>query len=301
MAKKKPAKGNDKHNPSAFKAAAKNAGVNAWKKARKEAPRSFGELIPKGRYTAQLKSVTCSDQDYEKKVGTKTQKIKIPVVRFGFEITSGEYKGANVAKWINLRPEDVEYSEYDYADLSETLQNLGKEIDTTDLSTIPDIAEELTSEQPECMIYCDVNEYTNKKGEKKQNQRVRVNGLLEEGGASAETGGDEPDGDEDGEEIDLEALAASADDDQDEDAQAQLTEIAESYDIDPNDYETWAEVVELIREKASEGEEEQEEEQEEEEEPEAEEEPEEETPARRPVKKKKAVKHPAKKPVKKKK
>lgn len=279
----------EKNNPNAFKAASKNAGVAAWKKARTEAPREIGQKIPKGRYTAKLTKMVCGDQDFEMEIGKgKKQKIKIPLVRFNFLITSGEYKGANVSKFINLRPESVQYSEYDYADLSESLQKLGYQIDDADLSGIPDIAEDATKEQPEVMIYCDIKEYTNKKGEKKEIQVVRVNELIKDAPPSDDSGEEEAD---DSEEVDLDALATSADDDSDEEAQTKLTEIAEKYDIDPNNLDTWADVAEAIKE-AQEGAAEEEAEEEE-----AEEEADE-VVSVKPVKKK-VAKQPVKKPLKK--
>ena len=290
MAKAQARNGNEeKNNPNAFKAAAKNAGVSAWKKARSEAPREIGMKIPKGRYTAKLTKMVCSDQDFEMEIAKgKKQKIKIPLVRFNFLITSGEYKGANVAKFINLRPESVQYSEYDYADLSESLQKLGYQIDDADLSGVPDIAEDATKEQPEVMIYCDIKSYTNKAGEKKEIQVVRINELLKDAPPA-----DDGETEEENEEVDLDALATSADDDSDEDAQTKLTEIAETYDIDPNNLDTWADVAEAIKE-AQEG---ATEEEAEEEEVEEEEEADEVVPVK-PAKKK-VAKQPVKKPLKK--
>lgn len=291
----------DGNNPNAFKAAAKNAGVKAWKEARKQPPRpSFGEMLPKGRYEAKLTKMVCSDQDFEMEIAKgKKQKIKIPVVRFNFVVTSGDYKGASVTKWINLRPESVEHSEYDYADLSETLQNLGEEVDATDLAAIPDIADRLTEEQPDVMIYADVRSYKNRKGEDKEIQRIRVNGLIEAPPSDTEEEQTEETEAEESEAVDpehLDNLGAVADDEDDSDCQAardELTGYAEQLDIDPNAIDTWTEVAEAIKEATAE-----EEEQEEEEE---EEEAEEEKPQpRKPVKKKPAVKQEAK-PVKKKK
>lgn len=78
--------------------------------------------------------------------------------------------------------------------------------------------------------------------------------------------GDEEEGEEEEaeeeEEIDLDALASAADDDEDEDAIAALTELAGEAELDPDDYETWADLAAAL----AEGEEEEESEEEGEEE-----------------------------------
>jgi hypothetical protein len=288
----------EKNNPNAFKNAAKNAGASAWKKARKEAPRpAYGEMLPKGRYETTLRKIVCDDQDFEMDMGkNKKQKIKIPRLRFEFEVSSGDYKGAIVSKFIRLRPESVENSEYDYLDLSDTFQKLGKDIDSTDLSGIPDLAEELTSENPGVMIYADIRSYKDRNGQDQQIQNIRVNSLLEEPGDDSEEGQEEQ-GEESGDELtaeDVTALGEAADTggDEQEQAEADLRELCEQLEIDPDQYEDWASVAEAIN-NAFEGEEEQEEE--------AEEEPEEEKPQPRKVVKKKPASKPAAKPAKKKK
>lgn len=70
----------------------------------------------------------------------------------------------------------------------------------------------------------------------------------------AEEAEEESDDEEEG--IDIDEVAAAADDDGDTDAIEALTALAEENDLDPDDYGTWAELAEAIKEAAGEGEEE---------------------------------------------
>ena len=62
----------------------------------------------------------------------------------------------------------------------------------------------------------------------------------------------EEDSEEDSEEEDLDALAEAADEDEDGEEAARLTEICEEAGIDPADYETWEEVVRVLRDDSEE-------------------------------------------------
>lgn len=288
---------NDKdtgHNPAAFKSAMKNAGMNAWKKARSEAPAPrFGERLPTGRYEAKLTKMVCGEQDFVKDLGKgKKQTIKVPSIRFNFLITEGEQKGANVAKFIRLRPEDVEWSELDYKDLSESLQNLDYEIAQDDLSKVLDIAEEVNKEQPDVFIYAGkVKTYKKRDGSDGDSQQININGLNNDAPPADET---EESGEEENEEgVDVNALAEIADDSENEEAedkQRELAEIAAQYDLDPDKYDTWTDLAEAIGAAVEEAPEEEQEEEEAEPEP----------APKKPVKKKPAPKQPVKKGVKKK-
>jgi hypothetical protein len=71
--------------------------------------------------------------------------------------------------------------------------------------------------------------------------------------AILEAQGEDEEGEEEGD--DLAALGEAADE-EDADAQERLTELAEEVELDPNDYDTWAELAEAIDEASGEGDEE---------------------------------------------
>lgn len=58
---------------------------------------------------------------------------------------------------------------------------------------------------------------------------------------------------EDEEGVDIDALAKAADDDEDAEAQDQLSELAGEFDLDPDDYDTWAALADAIGEASEAG------------------------------------------------
>lgn len=275
---KKPANEQVKSDAKGFLASLKTVGGKHWKEARAKEPRKVGQRIPRGVYEAQVTKVVFGPGEYAKSDGSKG---KCPVVRFNFLITAGEYKGANVAKFINLRPDSEQYSEYDYADLSDTLQNFGYEMAKAELGpAVVATLEAIDKEKPAVEIFCNVK---NGKGKNaaKEYQSVAVNGTLD-GKASAvaaEAEAEQEDNDAT-EAVDYAALGEKADVG-DVDAQLELQTAAETAGHDPDDYATWGELAAVLVEEP--------------EETEAEPEPE---PVKAPAKKV-AAKAPAAKPTKK--
>lgn len=241
---KQPAKEQVTSDAKGFLASLKTVGGKHWKEARAKEPRKVGQRIPRGVYEAQVTKVVFGPGEYTKSDGSKG---RCPVVRFNFLITAGEYKGANVAKFINLRPDTEQYSEYDYADLSDTLQNFGYEMAKAELGpAVVATLEAIDKEKPLVEIFCNVK---NGKGKNaaKEYQSVAVNGTIDgkSSAVAAEAEAEQEDADAETEAVDYVALGEKADEG-DEDAQTELQTAAEEAGHNPDDYATWGELAAVL-------------------------------------------------------
>lgn len=111
------------------------------------------------------------------------------------------------------------------------------ELASMDLGALNDVANDLDLEVPKA----------------KAKSRVALSKWIFENQPGEPPEEEDGDGDGDGEDEDeegpdLEALATAADDDGDEDAIETLTGLAEEAELDPDDYDTWADLVEALSE-----------------------------------------------------
>lgn len=195
--------------------------------------------------------------------------------RLNWMIMKGEHAKTSFYRDYYLEGDDAALTQKNWDALSKNVQvlaGIGEEdlenFESWSTDDLCDVLDKIDSEAP--IVRAVLSPWTSKSGNR--NMDVWCNSLIEDISAEeldvdpddVEEEEEEADGEEATDEgddgvIDLEALGVAADDG-DEDALATLTTMAEAAEIDPDEYDTWAELAAALPEEEAEEEDEEEEE-----------------------------------------
>lgn len=186
---------------SGFLAAAKTVAGN-WKKARDVEPTNAGKPdIEDGSYVAKLTDAVPGVREVQVKEGKVTKKVKVPNVRYSFQITKGEYKGTKLSRIDSFDEKNAERS-------SANIQRLGYETEDVEMSDLPDLFAQIKEDAPVVKLAVKNNgEYLN----------VYINGIVGDDDEDEDEDEDAEDEDTDEEESEDEEEEESEDEDDDMD------------------------------------------------------------------------------------